>query len=335
VNEGTNDAGPWGTVYVLEDPPPATRPRWYVHWEGDEGPGFDDVDRAVEWGLARARSVVVRTLDTVFYWAGERPEDYEEGEILPWPPSERERRRIDVAYEAALAAELGEQDSRATYERERREWLGSHAPAFASRDPMHTCIVLLPESEDVIELEEFDAEGVLCGARRYGGGQTAFGRTDEVVATVSRRAIDDPWVSAVCAALTRERTWTSTGRRSMLLVKKGEGEMFHATATSNRESIEEHGLDWRRMGDVTGIAGSIQPELPAIFLCDTRDEVTFFTDMSREPTDVWAVRVDGFWLEGDPGASGGGDSSWMIVSEPITPERLELVQTDIRSGRHG
>jgi hypothetical protein len=63
--------------------------------------------------------------------------------------------------------------------------------------------------------------------------------------------------------------------------------------------------------------------------------VRFFTDMSREPTDVWAVRVDGLWLEDDPGASGGGGSNWMIATEPISPERLELVETDIRSRWHG
>jgi hypothetical protein len=33
----------------------------------------------------------------------------------------------------------------------------------------------------------------------------------------------------------------------MLLVKLGEGTMFHATAAANRDSIRRHGLDWRLM----------------------------------------------------------------------------------------
>src|SRR5271168_2027913 len=121
-------------------------------------------------------------------------------------------------------------------------------------------------------------------------------------------AADDRWVAAVCAALARERTWRM-GRRPSLLVKEGSGEMFHVTATENRQSILRHGLDWRQMGTIAGIAGSREPELPAVFLCENRDEIGFFTEMSRLPADVWAVRVDGLWVETGP-------HGWIIVPEP-------------------
>jgi hypothetical protein len=46
------------------------------------------------------------------------------------------------------------------------------------------------------------------------------------------------------------------------------------------------------MEEVPGIAGSRQPDLPVVFLCESAGEVEFFTDMSRLATDVWAVRIE-------------------------------------------
>ncbi len=77
----------------------------------------------------------------------------------------------------------------------------------------------------------------------------------------------------MCQALGRERIWDGS-RRSTLDVNQGAGEMLHVTATSNRESIEQHGLDWRRMAASRGVAGSRVPELGAIFLCESREDVT-------------------------------------------------------------
>jgi len=83
----------------------------------------------------------------------------------------------------------------------------------------------------------------------------------------------------------------------MLLVKQADGEMFHATAAENRQSILRHGLDWRQqIGTAPGIAGNREPELEAVFLCESHEEIGFFTRMSRLPADVWAVRVDGLLL---------------------------------------
>jgi len=48
--------------------------------------------------------------------------------------------------------------------------------------------------------------------------------------------------------------------------------------------------------------------------------------MADEPTDVWAVRVDGLVIENGPDA-------WHIVAELIPPDRLPLVRPDVLSGR--
>jgi hypothetical protein len=317
---------------VLEDPPPVTRPRWFCHWDGATAPGFENVEEAIAWGLSLATSVVVRTLGGALYFAGARPPDLDDNdsELREWPPAASELRRIDTEYESAIQAANGEAAARGAYERERDEWLGLHRPSLAGRGPAHKCLIVLPGEEDAqVEFEELDDVGALAGGRVTGGGRSTFGGPQEVIAVVSGRAADDPWVRAVCAALERERTWTDSPRRSMLLVKLGEGTMFHATAVANRESILRHGLDHRRMGSARGIAGSVEPELPGIFLCATREGTRFFTDMARTPSDIWQVGVDGLWLEGDPNAGGGGDESWMILPEPIGPDRPKLVEIDI------
>jgi hypothetical protein len=319
-----------GTLWVLEDPPPATRPRWYCHLDGSPAPAFDDVDEAVRWGLENASTVLVRTLGTAWYRAGEPSPDWDyedEPEPRPWPPSTRERRKMDDDYTAALAAADEEQNSRADHERAREEWLATHGSRASGNGPLHQCLISAPDDDCAdIEFEELVLDGTECGARRQGSGVHAFGTAAEVLAAVTARSTDDPWIDAVCAALARERTWLGTGRRSMLAVGMGTGEHFHATAVQNRESISQHGLDWNRMGSARGIAGSNGPELPAIFLCETLGEIPFFTGMSRVATDVWAVRVDGLWIESGP-------DGWVVVAEPIGIERLRLAETDIPAGR--
>jgi hypothetical protein len=314
-------SGRRGTVFVLEEDPPPERPRWFCHWDGASAPGFESLDDAVGWGLERARTVIVRTLGTVFYWAGDRPSDWAdydaEGGLCAWPPSAAERRAVDAAYEAAVAAAHAESVARDGYEYARLGWLLEHVPDLAGCEPAYECVLRVPGDDQWIDFEELDPGGTVCGARRPGTGAYGFGSAGQALAAASGLAADDRWVAAVCAALTRERTWRM-GRRPSLLVREGGGEMFHVTATQNRQSILRHGLDWRQMGTTAGIAGSREPELSAVFLCENRDETGFFTQMSRLPADVWAVRVDGLWVETGP-------HGWIIVSEPVPPERLRLL----------
>jgi hypothetical protein len=306
-------------VFVIEQVSPWGQRRWY-----SERREFDDVDDAVAVRLAQVPTVIVRTLGDQYYWAGREPDRWNPsaGPLRPWPPSRAERRAIDLAWERELAAAEAEAAAQATYESDRGE-LGS---------PLHTCRVTLPDGEGAIELDELMSDASICGARRTGSDLRAFGTLDEVMSITSGRPRDDAWLSAVIGALCRDRTWTP--RRGALLVKRGGDPMFHLTPAANRESIEEHGLDWNRMGATVGIAGSPAPELPVVFLCESRFDVDFFRGMARGPVDVWSVAVDGFWLEGDPNSDLGAGDNWMLVPHAIDRERLTLVDRDLPSLRH-
>lgn len=179
-----------------------------------------------------------------------------------------------------------------------------------------------------IALVELDRDAGVWGGSRDGVPDVS-GTATEVLSALSSRPGDDPWVAEVAAALDRERGWgiPDGWRRPVLEVFPGRGLMFHATASANRESVLRHGLDWRRMGAAPGIAGSTGPELPAVFLCDSRDDVGFFLGMARVPTDVWAVDVAGLWVESGP-------SGWWIISRPIGPERLTLDERDRPPAAH-
>jgi len=181
----------------------------------------------------------------------------------------------------------------------------------------------LPDGDGGAELVELDRDAGVWGGSRAGRPDT-FGTVTEVLAVLASRHEDDPWVSQVAAAVARERGWgyQDGWHRPRLEVFRGWGEMFHATASVNRQSIVRHGLDWRRMGAAPGIAGSARPELPAVFVCDSRDEIGFFLLMARTPADVWAVDAQGLWIENGP-------NGWWIISQPIEAARLTLIERDV------
>jgi hypothetical protein len=314
-----------GTLFVLEEDPPSDRPRWYCHWDGDDAPGFVSVDDAVSWGMERVMGVVVRTVRGAFYLAGEHPHGWgSDIEFSPWPPSPAERDAIDSDYAVAVHEAAENEAAWRTYEQARRVWLRVHRPELPT-EPVHECVVRLWDSDEFVSFEEFDFEGRVCGAlvRRV---PPAFGSADHVLAAATGRTPNDEWVQAVVTALDRDRNWEGFGRRDTLEVRRATGEMFHVSASRNRLSIEHHGLDWRRMSEQPGVAGARAPELEALFLCESHEETAFFTDMSRVPSDVWAVDVTGQWLENGP-------SGWVIVTDPVPPEAVRLVARDVRSQR--
>jgi hypothetical protein len=257
------------------------------------------------------------------YLVGERPTYWaNEIEFKAWPPSDAERQELDARYAVAVAEADEEGRLRHAYEAVRTSWLQEHAPNLREA-PKHLCLVVVPGRDERVEFEELDDHGDCCGART--AARAVFGTGRDVLAQVTS-CVDDEWLDAVVAALARDRRWTRFSRRQTLDVRRGTGEMFHVSAVGNRGSIERHGLDWRRMADTPGIAGSALPELEAIFLCGTLAETQFFTEMSRSPSDVWAVDVRGMWLENGP-------SGWVIVNHPVPPESVRLVSQDIRSQR--
>src|ERR1700722_2767000 len=184
-----------GTLFVLEDDPPPARLRWFCHWDGASAPGFESLDDAVSWGLERARTVIVRTLGSVFYWAGDRPSeerDYDpEGGLRSRPPPAAERRAIDAAYAAAVAAARAESAARDEYEYARLGWLLEHAPELAECEPAHECVVELPGNDHRIEFDELDPGGAVCGARGQGAGTYGFGSAAQALAAASGLAADD------------------------------------------------------------------------------------------------------------------------------------------------
>lgn len=275
------------------------------------------------WGLSRARGVVVRTLQSRFYVAGERPADWGDGlDLRLWPPPPEERRAIDDEYAAAAAEAARDEAMWRHYQHERDVWIALHAPELAGNPPLHECSIVLPDDpDDAIHFEEFDVSGTLCGACARDG-TYAFGDPALVIAAASRRPGDDRWVEAVVEAVARERSWYHENRRDRIEVTLGQGELFHLSAAANRDSIVRHGLDWRRMGPSGSIAGSRSAELPAIFLCEGRFDVDFFLRMARWPCDLWAVSVDDLWIENGP-------PGWLVVPKEIGPHRLRLAETDI------
>jgi hypothetical protein len=185
--------------------------------------------------------------------------------------------------------------------------------------------------ESSIELVELDDEaGVWAGA--FPGCPDAYGSAGEVLAALASRPLDDPWVCEVVAALGRDREWATlwgagTGRlRRHLQIVRGRGTRVHATAAANRESIDRHGLDWKRMGLARGLAGNTRPELPAIFVCEDLNDMSFLLQhVVKVPADVWSVDVDGIWLENAP-------HGWQLISHPVARERLTLLVRDIPVG---
>jgi hypothetical protein len=76
----------------------------------------------------------------------------------------------------------------------------------------------------VIELVELDRDASVWGGSRAGV-PDAFGMVTEVLAALSSRPGDDPWVAEVASALDRERGWGIPGgwRRPVLEVFRGRG----------------------------------------------------------------------------------------------------------------
>lgn len=315
------------SVYVIrEGLPSAERPRWC----GPRETGFDDLDDAVAAGLERAQAVLVRTLDGTRYLAGRDPRGGTAAR--PWPPSAQARREIDAEYGRRAAEERLAGERAAAFERARDAWLADHGPHLIGVPPAFACSVVrdVEETRSIV-FQELDAQASICAAHdQYGS--MGFGSAREALAGAAGRPTGDGWVRATELALRRSWSEAPPWRRSALWVGCGRGELFHVSPTVNRASIAEHGLDWRRMSG-SGIAGSSAPEAEGIFLCGSNSDMGFFAGMRSDPCDVWAVQVDDLWLEGDPGADGGGSDHWVIATQPIAPQRLRLVHREIRGDR--
>lgn len=174
--------------------------------------------------------------------------------------------------------------------------------------------------EQAVRLEQLDA----AGDEWFGelSPATSIGSLRDVLDAVCPDA-DPQWRDVVLRAVAGDRE-AGAGRVG-LVVNRGAGTRFHASRATNRDSIAEHGLDWRRMAG-PGVAGSRRPEWPGVFLVDGLEGAQWFADMADGDADIWQVAVDGLWLISDPNASGGLDDGWAIAPDPIAPERLKLLR---------
>ena len=162
-----------------------------------------------------------------------------------------------------------------------------------------------------------------------GPGGSASGGLKESVVVAAGPTAEPGWVEAVVGAV--QQRVGLRAPNSVVLVERASGVWFHATRSANRESIDQYGLDWRRMGDVPGIAGGRRPEREGVFLCRGLHDAYWFADMPRDDvSDVWAVRLIGVWLEAEAG--GGVDLDWALCPQPIPRSDIELRHADIGSG---
>lgn len=96
--------------------------------------------------------------------------------------------------------------------------------------------------------------------------------------------------------------------------------MFHVTSIRNRESIQAHGLDWSRMADSSGIAGSRRPEVDGVFLVEDHFTAEFFVRINNTggAVDIWAVD------DVDPADLVNAGSGFSYVRHRIDPHQLTL-----------
>ncbi len=98
--------------------------------------------------------------------------------------------------------------------------------------------------------------------------------------------------------------------------------MYHVAPLEARRSIEQHGLDWRRLG-----LGSAYRPL-GVYLWDSLDFALWYARAAYDDYDIWAVSVAGLELLPDPGFgefADGVQHTW-VSPQPITAERLHDIE---------
>jgi hypothetical protein len=111
---------------------------------------------------------------------------------------------------------------------------------------------------------------------------------------------------------------------------------FHVTATYNRASITQHGLDSRHWLGQPGVAGPDGPSEHCVFLARDDYEVEYFVSMSRRflsSVDVWEVAIpEDFDLDAEespPGTPYRVIDGYLCTTEPIAPARLRLLRKSV------
>jgi hypothetical protein len=103
---------------------------------------------------------------------------------------------------------------------------------------------------------------------------------------------------------------------------------FHMSSSRNRESIRRFGLDWTRMGEASGIAGSSRPEVQGCFLM-AEEEIDWFLTINNTGGTVDLWRVDGV----DEGRMVESPNGYWYLPERVPPSQLTLEMFDLPSRR--
>jgi hypothetical protein len=94
--------------------------------------------------------------------------------------------------------------------------------------------------------------------------------------------------------------------------------MYHVALAEARQSIEQHGLDWRRLE----LGSAYRP--PGIYLWDSLDFALWYAQAAYDDYDIWAVGIGGLELLPDPGFgefADGVQHTW-LSPQPIAAEQL-------------
>ncbi len=101
--------------------------------------------------------------------------------------------------------------------------------------------------------------------------------------------------------------------------------MYHIAPTEARRSIEQHGLDWRRLG----LGGAYRPL--GNYLWDSFDFALWYAQ-AYDDYDVWAVNVEGLELRPDPGFGEFADGLQHTWFSPQTIAAERLLGIEASSG---
>jgi hypothetical protein len=109
---------------------------------------------------------------------------------------------------------------------------------------------------------------------------------------------------------------------------------FHVTPSPNRDSIERHGLDWRRFREGAGLAGpSPRVEAECIFLARDLEEAERIVTVigTRHPSlDIWEVTpphdFDPWTEKLPPDAPYVEIDGFLATTDVITADRLRLIK---------
>ena len=261
-DEGTTEVEA-DVLYVIEDDPPALRPRWYCHEYPPASMPSTTPSRGffpglVPWSCGHS----LRTSTG----PARNPVNAEMAKVQmrPWPPPANERAQIDAIYAGAvLAKQLPKTTREVLTSRLGMRGLQNTRASTPAQSRRIRVSIEVPGG-GAVDFEEWES-GAVCSGRATNSGPIAFGAAPDVIATTSGRHPAAPGSSPLLQRSTTSEPGAPSAVEASSTCASEPAKCSISQLAANRDSIREHGLDWRAMRG-RGIAGSQGPELDAIFL---------------------------------------------------------------------